>query len=354
MSRQTHLLLSTVFLASTFLNGLVVTASSETSDSQASTPCSASSSSSATPSFDISIANSSVYVPTPKSAPASVSTSVALKAGKDFEGKVSLSASVGIPGITATFDTPEVCRGNLLSKLTLVVGADVPAGEYTVVVQGVANSVIKNAQLTLGVGTGGQFDLVLGVGSLIIKGGVTDYQLNDQATTLKSSNLGRATPQLLTGAAFRLPFGDFKSWTNRFGAHPWYAFLSLKFSPQSSQTLNGYALGGSFKLAPAFSILAGYSLTPIQEPSPGFRAAAAQVVQLNPNVPVYQRFNPAAMLANAENAFDGFPLDVQSATGPTGTRVFAGDPTVVHYHGGFIIGVAIPISLKAGLGGGQK
>jgi hypothetical protein len=199
------------------------------------------------------------------------------------------------------------------------------------------------------------FDLVLGVGSLIAGPNVNDYKVNAQNSLLETTNLGRATPQLLTGAAFRLPFGIWSEGARRrFGPNPWYAFLSLKFSPQSSQTFSGYVLGGSFKLAKAFSVLAGYALTPIQEPSPGFRTAAAQVVQQNSTLPFYQRFDPNALLQNRPEAFDGFPLFVQNANGPTSTRVFAGDPTVVHYHGGLVIGVAIPISVKTALGGGGE
>src|SRR5262249_27249113 len=150
----------------------------------------------------------------------------------------------------------------------------------------------------------------------------------------------------------RLPFGNFtESARKRFGNRPWYAFLSLKFSPDSSQTFNGYVVGGSYKLAKTFSILGGFSLTPIQEPSPGFQAAAIHVGTQNPNVPTYQRFNVNDMQHNRLDAFDGFPLFVQGPTGPTTTRVFDGDPTVVHYHGGFIIGIAIPVSLKTQLGG---
>jgi hypothetical protein len=200
----------------------------------------------------------------------------------------------------------------------------------------------------------GDFDLVLGVGSLIVKPSITDYKINNQNSVLETTNLGSASPQLLAGAAFRLALPNFSKGASRmFGQQPWFAFLSLKFSPDSSQTLNGYVVGMSYKFNKAFAGLAGYALTPVQEPSPGFRAAAIQVVSQNPNVPAYQRFNLSDLQQNNRNAYDGFPLFVQTATGPTTTRVFIGDPTVVHYHGGFVIGVAIPISLKPALTGGQ-
>jgi hypothetical protein len=120
-----------------------------------------------------------------------------------------------------------------------------------------------------------------------------------------------------------------------------------------SPASDGYVVGMSYKFNKAFAGLAGYALTPVQEPSPGFRAAAIQLVSQNPGVPAYQRFNVSDLERNSRNAYDGFPLFVQTAAGPTTTRVFVGDPTVVHYHGGFVIGVAIPISLRPALTGGQ-
>ena len=241
--------------------------------------------------------------------------------------------------------------------LVIGVARTVLPGEYTIQIDAVSGSIRKTAEVSLAVGIGGEFfDLMLGIGSLIVNTNVTDYKINNQNnlnSLLETTNLGRATPQLLTGAAFRLPFGNFKGATRRFGPHPWYAFLSLKFSPQSSQTFSGYVVGGSYKLNKTFGVLAGYALTPVQEPSPGFRSAAVQVVVQNPTVPIYQRFDASALQHNSLNAYDGFPLFVQNASGPTSKPVFDGDPTVVHYHGAFIIGVSIPISLKTQLGSGK-
>jgi hypothetical protein len=241
---------------------------------------------------------------------------------------------------------------SLLLLLSLhVVGQEKPASDGASSTAGAPATPATTAEAPT---SSTDFDLVLGVGSLLVRGDVTDYKTNTQNSVLETTNLGRATPQLLTGAAFRLPFGNFSQGAReRFGPRPWYAFLSLKFSPESSQTFSGYVIGGSYKLAKSFSLLAGYALTPIQEPSPGFRAAAVQVVSQNPAIPVYQRFNVNALQSNSLSAYDGFPLFVQTASGPTTTHVFDGDPTVVHYHGGFIIGVAIPISLKTQLGGSQ-
>lgn len=309
--------------------------------------------------FSLHLGKTSVAVPVPSKTDLSVTTSVTVKAENGSNKPVTVTASGGPPGVTLSFKSTSNNQAPLnpgvSDVLTITVGTSVVAGDYTIQIDAANDSHIETKEIALSVGTGGSFDLVLGVGSLIIKAGVTDYKVNNQVNILQTSNLGRATPQLLTGAAFRLPFGNFsKGAARRIGRRPWYAFLSLKFSPESSQTFSGYALGGSYKLASAFSVLAGYSLTPIQEPSPGFRTAAAQVVQQNPTIPIYQRFDANAMLQNREDAFDGFPLFVQDATGPTTTRVFEGDPTVVHYHGGFVIGVAIPISLKSAFGGSEN
>jgi hypothetical protein len=166
---------------------------------------------------------------------------------------------------------------------------------------------------------------------------------------LQTTQLGRATPHFLTGVGFVLPIpsilhrGEIK--------HPWDAFLSLKFAPATSQAFSGYVLGGSYSLTQAFAILCGFALTPFNEPSPGFRAAAAQVVSQNQNLPIYQRFNPNDLLQNKPNAFDGFPIFVQGPTGPTATRVFPGNPTAVHYHGGVVVGVSVTISVKKMLTG---
>jgi len=311
-------------------------------------------------SFDLFVHKKLIPVETPTKTELTVNTSVIISPGDRFVEPVTLTATGAPPGVTVNFNGAnkaniETASGAKIETLTIVIGTSVTAGDYPIQIDAVAQDASipkRSAQIILAVGTGGNFDLMLGVGSLIVRGDVTDYKTNTQNNVLETTNLGRATPQLLTGAAFRLPFGNFgRRLSRRIGPRPWYAFLSLKFSPDSSQTFSGYVIGGSYKLSNAFSLLGGYALTPIQEPSPGFRGAAAQIVSQNPGVPIYQRFNVNDLQHNTLDAFDGFPLFVQSATGPTTTRLFAGDPTVVHYHGGFIIGVAIPISLKTQLGG---
>ena len=186
------------------------------------------------------------------------------------------------------------------------------------------------------------FALVVGIASLIVASGATDY--SDQANVLHSNNLGRATPQFLTGVSFRsrLPnFSKFKGdpktgelWQKR----PWNAFVSLKFSPSSSQTLNGFVFGASYSLTKYLNAVAGYSLTPINEPSPGFRNTAAQFVTAQQQQGQALQFDPSAMIKNSQNAFDGFPV-----TDPSGKLIYPGSPLTVHYHGGIVLGISIPI-----------
>lgn len=136
--------------------------------------------------------------------------------------------------------------------------------------------------------------------------------------------------------------------------HPWHAIVSLKLAPGSSDVLNGYVVGVAYRLSHNFALLSGFSLSPSMEPSSGFTNAAVQVVKNNQNLPIYQTFDPNAMAAGKNNAFDGFPLHVQGATGPTGTQVYQGDPVVTHYRGGFIFGVTFPISLQKFLSSGTE
>ena len=193
------------------------------------------------------------------------------------------------------------------------------------------------------------FGLVLGIGSLVTGPGVTDYQ--NQSNVIHSSYLGRATPQLLTGVSFRTNIPNFRKfqggsngaiWQKR----PWNAFLSLKFAPGSSQTLNGFVLGGSWAFAHYLNALIGFALTPVNEPSPGFKATAAQFVIGQQKQGLDLNFDPNAMLRNAPNAFDGFPV-----TDSSGRLIYQGDPLTVHYRGGVVFGVSVPIYFKSVFGG---
>ena len=196
-----------------------------------------------------------------------------------------------------------------------------------------------------------EWALVIGIGSLV-KGRETDYQ--DESNVIRASNLGRATPQLLTGVSFRsnvpnimrryrgdkcddLP-PDKKCPHALWQRRPWSGFVSLKFSPGASQVLNGYVIGGSYAITHYLNALIGFALTPVNEPAPGFRVAASQFVTAQQQQGQYMNFNPTAMLSNAQNAFDGFPV-----TDPSGKLIYQGNPLTIHYHGGVVFGVSVPI-----------
>lgn len=209
-------------------------------------------------------------------------------------------------------------------------------------------------------GEDSEFGLVLGVGSLILRDEDVDYQ--NQSNVLHATNLGRATPQLMAGVSFRtkipslLPrYRQLRSCTSSekledtkktcgeiWQTRPWNAFVSLKFAPGASQTLNGFVFGGTYAVASHFDLLIGFALTPINEPAPGFRAAAAQFVRTQQAQGKDLNFNPTAMLNNDPNAFDGFPV-----TDASSALIYQGNPTTVHYRNGFVLGISIPIYFKS-------
>jgi len=95
-------------------------------------------------------------------------------------------------------------------------------------------------------------------------------------------------------------------------------------------------LGGGYRITKYFSLVVGYSVTPVDEPSPGFRVAAAQVVSANPTISPYNRYNANDLLLNKPGAFDGFPLFVYNASGVTTTKLFPNSPTVNHHRSGIL------------------
>ena len=209
-----------------------------------------------------------------------------------------------------------------------------------------------------------EFELSLGIGSLVNGHGHTDYTNN--SNTLQSTNLGRSTPQYLVGVSLRTPYPNF----GKFGhsktdcttkpkegvtdhgpyigdpycaywrVNPWKAFINLKFASGSSQTLSGFVLGGSYQFGHYVDALVGFGITPFNEPSQGLRTTASQFVTAQQALGNYLNFNPAAMLAGSQNAFDGFSL-----TDTTGKLIYKGTPLEVHYRGGVVLGVSIPVNL---------
>lgn len=201
------------------------------------------------------------------------------------------------------------------------------------------------------------FAITLGIGSLVINSGVTDYSNN--SNILQANYLGRATPQYLLGVSMRTTVPNFdhlggaakdctknppdpgtkcELWRRR----PWEGFVSLKFAPQSSQTINGYVIGGSYAIAHYLNALVGYALTPVNEPAPGFRVAASQYVAAQQKLGLDLNFDPQAMLENKQNAFDGFPV-----TDASGTLIYRGNALDTHYRGGAVFGVSIPFTFSS-------
>ena len=220
-------------------------------------------------------------------------------------------------------------------------------------------------------------DIVLGIGSLITANR-TNYTVNTTNNILQGTQIGRATPQLLAGLAFQLPFtmrrrpkgstGDNTSppagsATQTSDAHKWddkyrplHAFVSLKFSTDTNAPLVGYTFGVTYRIQKYMDFLMGYTLSQFMEPSPGFRAAAVQVVETPGNAAFYPTFNVSDMNNNHAGAFDGFPTQCVvgalncggggSTPATKGTPMYSGAILEPHYRGGFMIGISVPVSLN--------
>jgi len=213
------------------------------------------------------------------------------------------------------------------------------------------------------------FQLMTGVGAVLAGAESTSYSTGNDAMVAK--NVGRKTPEILLGGGFILPWRGAGGWIEReycgtkdaeaanqspsddckIGGtyrnyRPWQTFLSIRFAPGTDQTINGFVVGGGYRLTKYFSLLIGYSVTPVEEPSPGFRVAAASVVSANPTIAPYNRYNAADLLSNKPGAFDGFPLFVYGPNGVTTAKLFPNPPTVTHHRSGIYFGVGIPLDLK--------
>jgi hypothetical protein len=206
--------------------------------------------------------------------------------------------------------------------------------------------------------------------------GLTDY--NDSSNILEATHLGNATPQFLVGISYQVPWhsifyrkiavktGLAKASTPQCdptlynqdtdGAliycYPWRPFINAKFTPDASQTFNGFTYGISHRIAKSLDLLIGLSFSAFNETSPGFQRAAIQTTQTQQAAgnPSYTQFSETAMQHNYHNAFDGFPVQLISSTGQPGTLIYAGNPLSVHYHPGAFLGVVVPISVKSLLG----
>lgn len=196
------------------------------------------------------------------------------------------------------------------------------------------------------------FQVLTGVGASFLPIETTSYKLDSTTNALSQTNVGRKHLELLLGGAFILPWKtiykkqgnsdpDYKNF------HPLEAFLSLRFAPGADQTFTGFVVGGGWRVHKYLSLLVGYSLTPIDEPTSGFRRAAAQVVAANPTIAPYNQYNANDLAQNKPGAFDGFPLFLYNSSGVTTTKIFPTSPTVTHARSGIFFGVGIPLNLGA-------
>jgi hypothetical protein len=249
----------------------------------------------------------------------------------------------------ASVGTVSVSNGSIsgtagVATVSILVSKDVAPGDYSVSILATSSSG-PVAQLSVPIHVGSDaFSIVFGLGSLITDSAGQDYKVAND--TLVATSVGRSKPELNLGAAFRVKF---PTPTPAGTKYPWSAFVSIRLTPGSDKTVAGYVVGASYRVSKYLDGLIGFSLSPTDEPTPGFRRAAIQVIQNNSNLDIYKRFVPDDMLKNRPGAFDGFPLAVQTATGPSGQRVFPTDPFVTHYRGGFFVGVAFPFSFRAKL-----
>jgi hypothetical protein len=283
----------------------------------------------------------SLNVPDATTSTAMISASITRPAGGNA---LLVTANLNDPSVgTVTVTNGSITGTSGVATVTLNVSKDVLPGDYSLTILGTDGTGTVQLVIPIHVGSDA-FSIVFGLGSLITDSAGQDYK--NQNDTLIATSVGRSRPELNLGAAFRIKIPTPSPASTKY---PWSAFVSVRVAPGSDKTVSGYVFGASYRVSRYLDALIGFSLSPTDEPSVGFRNAAIQVVQNNPTLDVYKRFVPDDMLHNRPGAFDGFPLAVQNATGPIGQRVFPSDPFVTHYRGGLFVGVAFPFSFKAKL-----
>jgi hypothetical protein len=193
-------------------------------------------------------------------------------------------------------------------------------------------------------------EVEIGLGSRIGRD-VSNYQLN--GGILSQTNIGKATPQLLTGLGFQFCEESAAVSTSRFCSNTLAkrlgVFVSVQFGSGSNQTISGYSVGGTIKLGAHLRFLAGFSEMPIGEIAPGFAKAAAAYAKKNPDL--YPGINPDQLAlggAAPRGTFDGIQVTTNQATTgamPTSVIYYPGSPMETHYRGGFLVGIAMPINI---------
>jgi len=207
----------------------------------------------------------------------------------------------------------------------------------------------------------------IGAGTLLV-GKYPDY--NVSSNVLQATHVGISTPSFAVGVAYKLPLHDVYGYkalgctkddltTKNSDArvafcYPWKSFVSLKLTPDASQTLNGFTFGISHGLHQYLDLMIGVAYSAHNEISPGFQQAAVNVVreQQAAKNPYYAEFNLAALAANnTQTAYDGFPTQLLNANGTTGPLIYNGSVTISHYRPGLFLGVSLPLSFKSAVSG---
>ena len=203
------------------------------------------------------------------------------------------------------------------------------------------------------------FKALVGVGSQISGSNVVNYSLN--SNILSAQGPGRSTPQILVGGSFQLFDPDSRSWECGNPLKPYKAkdnkdnkaksncrapylptsvFVNLKLAPSSESVLNGYTFGAGFALKKdVLDLLVGYSLSPDNEPSLGFRKTASIAVKNNPAL--YPTFNADDIAADRPGALDGF----STLQNTSGAPLFPGNVLTTHYRGGLFVGLGMPLNI---------
>ena len=204
-------------------------------------------------------------------------------------------------------------------------------------------------------------DVLLGIGSHITFSAYPDYTISTDSV-LEATGVGNAIPELLVGAGFTT--GAYKINTScptgciwkKLGRHtiPDSLFVNVQVplgATSANGSISGYTFGGGYKIQKFVEVMLGFSLAQYNEPSTGFRTAAAAVVTANAalppgqQVPLYLRYSAADILADKPNALDGFPLLQQEVSGTSGGQIYPGSALLSHYRGGLFFGFAYPFSL---------
>jgi hypothetical protein len=135
----------------------------------------------------------------------------------------------------------------------------------------------------------------IGAGAVLSTTKFGDY--NNSSNILQTTHLGSSTPQFVAGIAYKLPIRPFiPKLYNYLGCskdsffsplnegqaaycYPLKVFVSLKFSPDASQTFNGFTYGISHALHKRLDVMLGVSYSAHNEISPGFIQAAVNTVK---------------------------------------------------------------------------